>query len=430
MADMKTSAEVGYRHGVAGKQLVLETDDSPSLVPEKGTSYVRVFPTVAAATVTAVMGTARKIGTNIPKKVNEYVSFNGTASSPLRYYPTGSVAVSDAKFFNAKPSVVFEAKSNSLVLDQEAFGIVKVTYTSYYDRYVVGHGDSPCKAAQTIVVGGGEPDTSQPTYDPAYLVATADEWETAALEVSGPPCSQDNEGFSQTAQFNNYEPTGLKIEVDSAIPQGIYPFYFNANNTPLGFTLMPQTVVIGGQSITLYCGCRVRVYPRVPVTLMGVNCAVSTSVVGQGERSCSEAKTFSGSQSESLDYPPAGAVSIYNTSANALSLFSEDISVMFRGPGEWVNEVVWTSRNTYRLAQGSRMVRPDEIVATTTLGNNTVPCYTFAHVGYTSEYYLFDVLFNFDPKTQWYMDAMVVATDTLGRVTSHAISPPGKGGVL
>ena len=57
-------------------------------------------------------------------------------------------------------------------------------------------------------------------------------------------------------------------------------------------------------------------------------------------------------------------------------------------------------------------------------------CYTFAHVGYTSEYYLFDVLFNFDPKTQWYMDAMVVATDTLGRVTSHAISPPGKGGVL
>ncbi len=430
---LQTSASVDFGAN-AGRRLVMETDSDPTLVKTKGTSYVRVYPSSANAVVTPVMGGATKAATGVPEDVTDYISFSGSSSGGLRYFPTGAVAISDKRFFKSTPAVAYDAASNSLVLDKsEAHGIVKVTYRTYFDRYLVTHGDSPCAAANTQTQGEEAGDTATPatpTYDPAFLVAEADGWETSSMEVAGPPCSQAENGYANTIQFSDYDPVGIKIETDAIVPPGLYPQYFNASTVPMGFTLQPQTITIGTQAVSLYCGCRVRVYPKVGVTLYGVNCAVGAQVVGSGNKPVLQSLTFSGSQSVNLDYPPSGAVAITTASTNALSLFNENISVAFVGPGGWVNEVEWKSRNTYEVSQGARKVRDDEIVVVTSAGSNTIPCYTFAQAQYTSEYYLYDVLFNWDETLKWYAPAMVLAVAADGRIGHLQIEPPARKGVL
>jgi len=249
------------------------------------------------------------------------------------------------------------------------------------------------------------------------------------MEAAGPPCSQSDDS-SSTIQFSDYDPVGIKLETDALVPPGLYPYYFNAETTPMGFTLQAQTVVIGNEIVSLYCGCRVRVYPKTSVTLYGVNCAVGMQIVDFGSKPVLQSLTFSGSQAVNLDYPPSGSVSLSSASANALSLFNENVGVSFKGPGEWVNEVVWKTRNMFELVKNARHVRDDEVVVVTSLGNNTIPCYTFAQAQYTSEYYLYDVLFNWDERLGWYAPAMVLAVASDGRIGHLSIEPPAKRGVL
>lgn len=428
MASLNTSSTVRYGIEGAGKRLVLENDTSPGLVKDPGVSFVRVFPAEAQAKVTAVMGGATKTATNVPITIVDYVSFNGTASASLQYFPIGPVQIDDEKFFKAEPMVAYDADENSLVLDQSAFGIVKITYTAAYDRYRVTHGDSPCLAAQTQTQGGVPPTSTVVNYDPAFLVAEADGWETGSIEVAGPPC-EGQDGYNSTAPYSDYNAVGLVLEEDTAYPAKIHPYYFSASKMPLGFTLTPQRVVVDGQTTLRYAGCKVRVYPRIPVNLIGVNCAVSQGSVGQGSLAVLQAHTFSGSQSINLDYPPSGVVSVSGLSA-AIDMFNNPVTVQFAKPGDWVNEVVWQNANTFRLAQGARQVRPDEVVTVTTLGNNTIPCFTFCEVQYSADYLLFDVLFNFDEQIGWYAPAMVLAVAADGRRGSLDLRPPARGGVL
>jgi len=415
------------------KRLVMETDSDASLVKAKGTSYVKVYPSSAGPAVTAVLGGCTRVASGVPDDITDYVSFSGSSSSSLRYYPSGGVAILDSRFFNAAPVVAYDEASNSLILDiNAAHGIVKVQYRSYFDRYLVTHGDAPCAAASVQTASVETEITSKPVtpnYDPAFLVATAAGWETTSMEVAGPPCSQSDDS-SSTIQFSDYDPVGIKLETDALVPPGLYPYYFNAETTPMGFTLQAQTVVIGNEIVSLYCGCRVRVYPKTSVTLYGVNCAVGMQIVDFGSKPVLQSLTFSGSQAVNLDYPPSGSVSLSSASANALSLFNENVGVSFKGPGEWVNEVVWKTRNMFELVKNARHVRDDEVVVVTSLGNNTIPCYTFAQAQYTSEYYLYDVLFNWDERLGWYAPAMVLAVASDGRIGHLSIEPPAKRGVL
>lgn len=439
MTNLRTSASVGYADVSGGeKRLIIETDSSPGLVPGPGQTFIKVYPSSASPKVTAVMGGVARVATKITEPVSDYVSFGGASSASLRYVPDGPVKIEDAKFFEGKPKVVYEAESNSLILSQNAFGICRVTYTASFDRFVVSHGDSPCaKARQQTrgALGGDGGDAPRPGeqtelyYDPAFLVATATGWVTGSLEVGGPPCSQSNQGVAATAEFNKYEAVGIKIEEDVEFSSNLYPFYFKAGGGGPGFTLVPQVIYLGGQAVYLYAGCRIRVYPDQPVTLVGVNCAVGSSQVGKGSKPVIEALTFSGSQSQGLSYPPSGRVSVAGA-ANAVTSFGTTTSVSFKTGGEWVNEVEWVDATTYRVAQGSRLVKADEIVCTTSLGNNTIPCFTFAQVQYSADYALYDVLFNWDDAIQWYAPAMVLATDGNGVTGSIELQPPGKGGVL
>jgi len=429
MSGLQTSTTVSFNDG-AGRRLTLETDSDVSLPKIKGTSYTRVFPSFAAPSITAVMGTATRLASSIPLEVVDYVSFSNSDSSSLQYYPGTAVIIESARFFQASPVVVYDSGSNSLILDKACHGIVKVTYTTYYDRYKVEHGDAPCKAASVETKGDGTTGNKQANYDPAFLVATASGWESASQEISGPPCNQGDEGLNRTVQFSDYDPVGIKLEVDAAMPAGLYPQYFTADNAPMGFTLQPQVVFLGGMPIELFCGCRIRVYPKAGVTLRGVNCAVGMQVVGQGTKPVLEALTFSNSQSTNLQYPPSSEVSLYSTSINAISTFGDGISVQFIGPGGWCNEVVWKSRTTYEMVKGARKVNTDEVVVATAIGSNTIPCTTFCQAEYTSDYYLYDVLFNFDTKTGWYAPAMILAYDSSGKMGSLSIEPPPKGGVL
>lgn len=428
MPALNTSSTVTYGLDAGRKRLVLEEDDSAGLVKTGGVSFVRVFPSSAGARVTAVMGGAQKVGTGISIKITEYVSFSDSVTSGLRYYPVGAVAIQDKKFFRASPVVVYDAQANSLLLDVKAFGICKVSYTSTYDRYRVTHGDSPCRAALTQSTGGDAPTDGTVTYDPVFLVAEADEWDTGSITVSGPPCD-GQEGFNSTSDTNRYEPIGLKVEEDEEYKIMQHPQYFNANRTPRGFTLTPQQVFVGGVVSLQYVGGRVRVYPKVAVTLVGVNCAVGSSIFGEGEKAVLQALTFSGSSSVGLDYPPFGSVSLSGKS-RAVDLFNNEIDVEFRGPGDYVNEVEWTSANTYRITQGSRQVRKDEIVVVTALGNNTVPCFTFCEVRYVAQYYLYDVLLNFDDRRGWYSPGMVLAYTSDNERGSLDLQPPARGGVV
>lgn len=422
------STTVGFSEDSKAKRLVLENDNSIGLLETLGATYVRVFPSSAHPKVTAVVGLCTKLATNLPLEVVDYVSFNGSSSSSLKYEPGSTVSISEAHFYKANPTVAYDVDTNSVVLSQEAHGLVKVSYTAYFDRYIVSHGDAPCKAASTQTMGGVPPvRKDSPNYETAFLVAEAAYYEMASLEVTGPACFVDK---ANDHQYDNYEAVGLRLETDVAIPPGIYPFYFNTNDTPLGFTLRPQVAVIGGIYYELYCGCRVRVYPAVPVTISGVNCSVSSTSVGRGSKPVRQAISFSGAQSANLEYPPEGKVQIVQVSANALSVFGGKVSVRFAGPGEWVNEVKWLTSTTFEMIQGRRVVRDDEVVVVTALGTNTIPCYTFAEAGYTSDYYLFDVLFNWDAAIGWYGPAMVLAVDGQGRMGSLQINPPAKQGVL
>ena len=429
---LQTSTTVGFNESSSGRRLVLETDSSVSLTKIKGTSYVRVFPSSAKAKLTAVMGVIGSLVKNMPEEVIDYVSFNGGVSASLKY-PTTACVIEMSKFLKATPVVVYHEESNSLIIDQPAYGIVKVRYTAYFDRYIVTHGNSPCIEAYTQRVS--TPLTpvvakAQPTYDPAFIVAEATDWEMASMEVSGPACEQNNSGYIEPIQFSDYEALGIKLEVDAGMPVSLYPYYFSADTVPLGFTLRPQNVEINGQSIKLYCGCRIRVYPRVPVTLSGVNCAVGSSIVGTGTKPLREAVTFNGSFSNNVQYPPSGAVTVQGTSVNAVSIFGDTVEVAFKKPGDWVNEVKWQDRNTYDTVQSSRSVRPEEIVVVTSSGNNTIPCYTFCEAQYSSDYYLYDVLLTWDFQLHWYAPAMVLATDGNGKIGYLPLDPPAKGGVL
>lgn len=438
MANLRTSTSVGYADAAGGaKRLIIETDSSPSLVPGPGQSFVKVYPSAASPKVVAVMGGVARVAREVTEKVSDYVSFNGSSTASLRYVPVGGVTIEEAKFFQGSPKVVYEAESNSLILSANAYGICRVSYTASFDRFVVSHGDSPCAKARQQTRGsvggsGGDAPTTSDTrdlyYDPAFLVATATGWETASSEISGPPCNQNNQGTSSTIEYNKYEPVGLRLEEDTEFNVGLYPFYFKASGG-LGFTLTPQVVYVGGQAVYLYAGCRVRVYPKASVTLLGVNCAVGSTPVGEGSKPILEALTFSGAQSVGLGYPPSGSVSLAGAN-EAIDLFGGRVSVSLRGPGDWVNEVEWLNPTTYRVAQGSRQVRQDEVVTASSLGNNTVPCYTFAQAQYAADYYLYDVLFSWDDAIQWYSPAMVLAFDGSGRIGSLELQPPGKGGVL
>lgn len=430
---LNASVVAQYGDGADSKRLTIETDDSPGLVPEPGVSFVRVFPSAANPTVTAVMGGVAKLATNVTLPVVEYVAFNGAAQASLRYAPTGTVSIETKKFFKASPTVVYDEVSNSLILDISAFGIVKISYKAAFDRYKVRHGDSPCRAAKVAYGDGPPPESATAYYDPAFLVAEAVGWETASQEVSGPACD-GNKDQSITYTFSKYESSGLALEVDDKFSVQLHPYYFTASSQPQGFSVRPQRlpVLVGGveKELPVFAGCKVRVYPKTSVTFRGVNCAVSSSPVAEGVKGIRASYTFSGSQSVGLEYPPSGAVSVSSVLSSAVDLFGGEVDVSFRKGGDWVNEVKWLSSGSYELLEGSRRVREDEIVVVTSLGNNTIPCYTFCEAEYTAEYNLFDVLFNWNYDKEWYEKAVVIAFTEDGRMGYLELDPPSGGGVL
>lgn len=427
---LDTSTSIGFKKS-GNKRLTIETDSDATLVRAKGRSFVRIFPSSAGAAVTAVKGGAVKLASDIPEEVIEYVSFSGSSSSSLRYFPTGAVTISELSFFKAKPVAAYNAESNDITLDIEAHGICKVAYTAYFDRYVVSHGDAPCLAATTQSQGGATgATTEQANYDPAFLVATAEGWGMASQEISGPPCDQGESGLNDTQPFSDYEAVGIRVEEDVGVPVGFHAFYLSTSTHPQGINLRPRYMTINGIEWAMTCGCRFRVYPRGNVTILGVNCSVSTTPRSSGSKPVLQSLTFSGTQSANLDYPPSSEVTITQTGLNAISTFGESVEVDFRGPGEWVNEVVWKDRNTFDLAQGARDVRIDEVVVVTSLGSNTLPCYTFAQVQYTSDYDVYEMVFNYNSDTGWYEPAMILVTDNAGRIGTLQLNPPAQGGIL
>lgn len=414
-----TSANVGFND--RSRRLVLETDSSPSLVEEVGVSYARVFPSNASPAVAAVMGRSVRTGSGVSEHVVDFVSFSNSDSATLRYPPSGPVSIQQKHFYKANPAAAYDAESNSIVLSAEASGICRVSYTSHYDRYKVTHDSIDTTNAFTGVVTR--------TFDPAFLVATAEDYEIATLELTA-PAPVVNNTVNIDPRNGDYEKLGLVMETDAFFAPGMWPEYFSADKTSKGFTLLPQFAVIEGRTIRMFCGCKVRVYPRKSVTLVGVNCAVSAASVGSGERPCLEALNFSGSQSVNLQYPPKGSISLSATSAQALTKFGTETSVAFAGPGDWVNEVEWSGPSTYKTLAANRKVREDEVVAVTTIGRRTVPCYTFVEARYTSEYLLYDVLFTFDPELNWYGPAMLMAYDSDGSMVSMTLEPPSRSGIL
>jgi len=430
---LTTSAEVGFGKQ-AGRALVVEPDPTDSLEPEPGVSFIRVFPSSAGATVTAVMGSASRVATRVPEEVIEYVSFSGSTSAGLQYPPETSVTVSDRHFFKPpgvteNPSVAYDADTVSIVLDKEAYGIVKVKYTAYYNRYRVRHGDSPCRAARAAADTSGDPTKAeQLNYDPAYVVAAAEGWATTALEVSGPPCERGSGDLAATRSFSEYTLAGLRLEVDPLVPPGVYPYYFARRAAqPQGFLTHAAQYYYDNEG--LYAGCRIIVYSTRGLTLKGLNCVVGTERVREGVLPITQALSFSGSSSASLNHVPYGGLSL-TPKATALDMYGNMVDVIFRGPGERVNEVLWMDSHTYELADGARLVRENEVVVVTDLGNNTIPCYTFAAAEYTAVYSVYEVLFGWSDTTNWYLPAAVLATDDEGRTGYLNLSPPARGGVL
>lgn len=424
---LKTSASTRFTTEVLGRRLVLEVDNDSTLIRGAGESFVKVFPSAADPVIHAVMGSANAAGSNIPERVVDYVSFNNSASAALRYPPNGSVSIQERRFFESAPVVAYNSERNALVLDQEAFGIVKVSYTAHFDRYKVRHGGTPCESPQTQ---GGTPPEPAATehYDPAFLVAVADTWETASLTVSGPPCETATTNYLESNEFSDYEEAGLVIEVDPILSPGLYPEYFTTN-VPNNFQLVPQYYNLRGTQVKTYAGCRIRVYPQASgLSVVGVNCGVSGSHVEAKLKPVYRALVFSGKHSVGLPYPVQGSITVVG-GTQAVDLFGNTVNVTFRRPGETVNEVVWLDSNTFRLV-GARTVRDDEVVVVTSSGNNTIPCYTFARAQYMSPYYAYNVSFNWDNGLGWYAAAQVIVSAPDGRQGSLEIDSPSKGGIL
>lgn len=422
------SVTVGFGTEGSLKRLVLESDSSSHDEEGPGESFIRVFPSYAAPKLHAVHGSIALLGRFIPENVEDYVSFSGGSSSELQYPPTGLVKIWWGEFYKAEPSVTYDEATASLVLSEEAYGIVKVTYTAFFDRYSVRHGDAPCK----IYIASDDDDGTVPNYEPAFVVATSVGYEIASMQVSGPSCSHgtDTSNYVQNVEKGDYTSVGLKMEVDFNRQPNMYSIYFNANDTPDGFTLNAPVVTVGGKSITRYCGCRVRIYPKVAgIRFEGVNCAVSSQHVDEGTLDVYEALTFTGQQSVNLSYPPSTKVTLSRDIRDAATNFGNFVSVTLAGPGDRVNEVEWESSTRYKRVQSRRMVRPDEVV-TVTKGNITVPCYTWASARYQSDYYLYDVLFNWDDTSGWYQSAMVLCIDADGTLGYLQLEPPAKGGIL
>lgn len=428
--ELDTSASVSF-DGSPNLRLLLEEDSDSSLPKTKGRTYIRVYPSIAQPVVRAIKGTIAKLATNIPAEITDYVSFSGSASASLKYSAADGAKISEPAFFQSTPAITYDEASNSIILDRVAHGICKVEYTTYYDRYIVSHGDAPCLAATTQSEGDTKVEsTEQASYDPAFLVATAEGWEMASQQVSGPPCDQGESGLNDTQPYSDYEAVGLRVEEDVGVPVGFHAFYLSTSTHPQGINLRPRYTEINGIEWAMTCGCRFRVYPRGNVTILGVNCSVSTTPRSSGSKPILQSLTFSGAQSVNLDYPPTSEVTLTQTGLNAISTFGESVEVAFRGPGDWVNEVVWKDKNTYDLAQGARDVRADEVVVVTSLGSNTIPCYTFAQAQYTSDYDVYEMVFNYNSDVGWYEPAMILVTDNVGRIGTLQLNPPSPGGVL
>jgi hypothetical protein len=419
----------------------MEGDSDEVLQEIEGVSYIRVYPSYALPEVTAVLGSVVRIGSNLPEYVTEFLTFDNSDKAELRLPPVGAVSVELYSFFKTTTTAVYDPTDDSIVLGKLATGIVKVTYTAFFDRFKVTHGGNPCSSTLTAnfsneaytllskaVPGEDKEDPRLPSYDPAFLVGEGTGFQLTTMLVSGPTCEDDSaDDLTSSVTMGDYRAVGIKIETDAEVPPGLYPDYFSSNKFPRGFVLQAQPSTINGFTVTNYVGCRIRVYPKSAVTLESTSASVSASSTGSGTRACLQSLTFSGSQSTNLEYPPSSTLAL-SGGGSALTNYGNFADVTLRGPGEWVNEVEWIDSGRFRH-KGNRKVRPDEVVVTSS-GRNTLPAYTFGQARYTSDYLLYDVLFDWDPETEWYLPCMVLATDSKGNIGHIQIEPPSRGGIL
>ena len=438
VSPINTHTEVQFSGGSNVKRLVLEEDRSEGLEPGDSETFVRLIPSEAMATVTAVVGGAAKWGSGIPETIDEQLLVSGSAVS-LRYYPSGPVRILYAKFLRANPVIVYDPDTNSMTFDSDVVGLIRIQYRILFDRYKVTHWATACgsglyrsatpahtEATRYFVSGSDTESSTTPTHDSAMLVAEATGWERALLEVSGPPCPPDTSTIT-VSRRNRYSPPGLRLEEDAIIGSGIYPFHFSTDRESSGFSLYPQLVTIGDSTVALYAGAKIRVYGGTPSIVRGVNCAVSSQSVGSGNKPVLQSFSFSGSHSQNLDYVPRSGVSVQGPT-EAVSIFGYTEIVSFRTAGDRVKEVEWETRNHFKVLEHSRVVNEDEVVVVDS-ANRTIPCYAFCQAEYSADYQLIDMLFTWDSRLNWYGPAMVYIESFDGRSGSIELQPPSRGGI-
>ena len=443
---LNASSTVGFAAG-GGKSLSIEEDNSPALELEDNESAIRVYPAVASAKVTLVFGKSiRKAGTGIAESIEEFLTFSGGNAVAPSKAPIGLVTITLQKFHKVSVAVWWDPDSGHVRASSPAYGIVKVRYTTAYDRYIAVHNQGTCiiptdgdggglggSGGGILGFGGGsvedEEDTTDRALEPVYVVAEATGYEPADAMLSGPGCNGATD--NPTGDANPYRlgkvPYSFVIESDPKTPVGVYSTNHNWNSG--GFSISPHIWTRGAEAFMGYVGTVLRIYPADEVSsIQVINGNGQESYLPGGTRQVAEVLSFSGSHNANLGYIPNSSISV-TRSARAISLFNQEITVYFRQPGERVMEVEWIGPSTYRFIR-AYTVRDDEVVTTTFTGA-LIPCTTVCSAIYASDYMRYDVTLDQDSESELFLPASVFVRNSRGdRMSSYQIDPPGINGVL
>lgn len=371
-----TSLTVGY--GESSNAKILWESDPRREAPEFYQEYLRLYP-IGVPSYFTNSGNLGKLS-NQTETVDDIAVFSGTSEVSLRYPESFIVGMQlVGKFYDMEgnpttSTFAFDASRNLITSSKPGYGALEIRVQVNYTLFLFTFAGGPCPGmllppyipptlfggSSAYSTSGGSTGTGvsaattadeKSPFDPAVVVAIdSNRKATATIRLNPPECERQE---FYVDKGDEAELPRVTIEVDPRYPEGVeFSTTQKADNT-----------------IPLWWGCGLRVIPKSSKIDVDVNLPDATlkrDTTKESTQYVEDNLLFSGSTSRNLKYHPMGSLAITKRGIYR-NKWGETELVSFRGPGEKVTEVEWTSKNSYRNPR-QRYVGPNELVAVDSWG--------------------------------------------------------------
>lgn len=410
---------------IAGDTFVFEQS---SRTANPGEAYVRLHPGSTGIAVSSTSGSFTKSQTGLYKRVESYETFSDVFEVVLRYpEPKNVVMELVGRFLTsegtpATPTFTYDAARRTIRSTVKGYGVIKVRYDAPYDLWKAKFIKKASGGARIInpyselvmtrdglgfYAGFGTPDNDDDPAITGYLPMTVIGRKDKEVHTFSPSPTPDSDGNT----YGAYSATGtqmprLRLEQDPNFPPRL-------------------TKGAGVNGAVLAASCGIRLYPNVAPSM-----TVTAGVLRPGTEYDSvvvkDSLSFNGSASSSLQYQPAGSVSVSVSSGSFFDKWGRRFNPDVRVPGESYTAVTWVSSTTYGNPI-SRTVNEDEVIICDSFGNS-IPCYGVLELGYTTSYRTYTYVYEYDSTRKQFKTAFIAALAG-GQFASLQVQPPSLRGV-